>query len=69
MKLREWHGGEPGAESMASEQPDGYGLPTRTTAMQQYGDSDKPPTKGVKKVEKKIVGKIKYMGKDSNIKK
>lgn len=44
VRLREWYGGEPGAESMASDQADQYGSPVRTTAMQQYGDSDKPPT-------------------------
>ena len=44
FRWREWYGGEPGAESMASDQADQYGSPVRTTAMQQYGDSDKPPT-------------------------
>lgn len=60
MKHREWYGGEPGAESMASVQADGFGLPTRTTAMPQYGDSDKPPTKKVKRVKRRRIGKIKY---------
>ena len=44
VRLREWYGGEPGAESMASDQADQFGSPVRTTAMQQYGDGDKPPT-------------------------
>ena len=62
LKQREWYGGEPGAESMASDQADQYGNPVRTTAMPQYGDGDKPITKKKTIVKpKKKVGKIKFM--------
>ena len=40
LNKREWYGGEPGAESMASDQADQFGSSVRTTAMQQYGDDD-----------------------------
>ena len=60
LQKREWYGGEPGAESMASDQADQFGSPVRTTAMPQYGDGDKPPTK---------MKKVKYMKKDCNCKK
>jgi len=62
LNKREWYGGEPGAESMASDQADQFGSSVRTTAMQQYGDDDKPITSKNRK------NKISFMKKDCNCK-
>ena len=53
LNKREWYGGEAGAPSFASEQPDGYGGPVPTTAMPSYSEDDKPPVKKPKKKNKK----------------
>jgi hypothetical protein len=47
---------------MASDQADQFGSSVRTTAMQQYGDDDKPITSKNRK------NKISFMKKDCNCK-